>query len=203
MPPSSSNVVSTPAPVSSPVQSSSTSTSQATWSECYTSITQILHLPTPTPIDNCVQNSQADQHNDDVVGLIAPFQLRLYGTTSSKVSVSSNGLLSLAQDQTPAFASNYLPSSIVAPLTAAVFWYDLAVQDIDQGIWYYANSTTLMIEFRLSDPASTDPPWLYYQYMAVYRTSAPGVIQFYYYDIENSNGGVGAEIGIQASQTGK
>lgn len=88
-----------------------------------------------------------------------------------------------------------------------MFWDDLKVSSgSTDGIWYYANSTYAIFEWRLHrsyDQVGTDP----YQFSLAYSTTSPGVYVFRYYQVGSitSDGyqGLSASIGIQGDQTGE
>jgi len=62
------------------------------------------------------------------------------------------------------------------------------------GIWYFANSTTFMVEWMLASTPQTVPAAVYH-FQAVYSYASPAVWLFKYYSVPD--GGANALIGIQ------
>ena len=117
--------------------------------------------------------------DDDYGTLTLTFPLNFFGTSSNVIIPSTNGLLSLSEG-TDAFSNTPLPATFSDPLVQAVafpLWSDLEIYaGTDQGIYYFANTTYVMLEWVLA--ASCCPSSLAQFSMAYDDVNAPGVVTF-------------------------
>jgi hypothetical protein len=117
--------------------------------------------------------------DDDYGTLTLPFALTFFGTSSSVINPSTNGLLSLSEG-TISFSNTALPATFSDPLVQAVafpLWTDLEIfAGTNQGIYYFANSSYIMVEWVLA--ASCCPSLLAQFSMAYDEANAPGVVTF-------------------------
>lgn len=97
-----------------------------------------------------------------------------------------------------AFGNTNLPSNQFSGATAFGFWDDLYISSgTSQSVYYGTTGTspsrTLVFEYLASHyQASTQ----YYHFQIVFYEASPGIVTFYYYQI--NDGGNSATIGVQS-----
>ncbi|KAF2664333.1 hypothetical protein BT63DRAFT_460635 [Microthyrium microscopicum] len=192
----------------SPVPSSSTRTSSAMSSPtAYTppSCATNLAIPSPSAVPGmaCVT---AQTNNTSGGPITLPFELSIFGSTSSTIYAEDSGILSLNTGAT-AYSNNNLPdpqfnTTLDVPqpnLVILPFFVDQTILSNGRdGIFYYANTTYLGIQWRTSTRFS---PTEQYEYFLEYFTDSPGVYQFHYFGLGASYPSR-ATIGVQAGAMG-
>ncbi|KAH0346587.1 hypothetical protein KCU81_g3870, partial [Aureobasidium melanogenum] len=155
-------------------------------------------LPSPT---RCDFGDPIDTDEDDSYCEIdLPFQMTMYGGSSSATFPSTNGLLSLVSGTTDYDSSPGLPNPYIPLYAAAPFFDDLfkTGSDLEQGIFYTYTSTAVTYEYRLIRAGTTET----YHFTVSYDSTNPGVFVYRYYDIGQAQGSASAAIGIQGSTDG-
>lgn len=95
-----------------------------------------------------------------------------------------------------------LPTDSIPPATALVYWDDLLLTGgkSSEGIWYYANNTTLIVEWRARQSFDVEDTMIAH-FTLTYNTTNPGIVVYHYYEL--FEGGDNASIGVQGAISGE
>ncbi|KAF5632415.1 uncharacterized protein FTJAE_7525 [Fusarium tjaetaba] len=157
---------------------------------------QTLVLANPTPIitDPLVNTDDGNQ------GFTAPFPIGVFGSSSTSVFVSPNGLLSLDTGSN-AYGNYALPRSNIPAVSILPYWDDQYFRrDVcNTGVFYDVYETdrgqTLTVEWFVGSNSDTG---FNEHYTASFYQDYPGLVRFEYYT--TTRHGSGATIGVQNGQ---
>lgn len=139
--------------------------------------------------------------DDAVYPVTIPAPITIMGTSSTRVNVSTNGILAISS-LTTAYANSPLPQYAVAPIAVFPCWDDLYLfAGNPQGIFYGLDDGAVgkrgtTFEYYL---AQYQAATFYYHFLVSFWEDRPNVVTFDYLNMTNS--GSGATVGIN-SQTG-
>jgi hypothetical protein len=188
----------TPAVASTTTQGE-TSTAEAettTTAEAFCAQTTILANPTPI-----FAGSEGVIYDDDYRTVEAPFPVGVFGSSSSTVYVSTNGILSLGSGAI-AFTNKELPTTAVPSISIMPYWDDLFIlndQICGAGITYDVYETsrgqTFTVEYYLSSGGGAG---LSEHFTVSLYEDSPGLVRYVYY--KTSQHGNSATVGLQNGQ---
>lgn len=139
--------------------------------------------------------------DDAVYPVTIPAPITIMGTSSTRVNVSTNGILAISS-LTTAYANSPLPQYAVAPIAVFPCWDDLYINvGNPQGIFYGVDDGAVgkrgtTFEYYL---AQYQAATFYYHFLVSFWEDRPNVVTIDYLNMTNS--GSGATVGIN-SQTG-
>ncbi|CAF3700582.1 unnamed protein product [Rotaria sp. Silwood1] len=139
---------------------------------------------------------------DDVVyTLSVPFNISMYGFSTTTPTVTTNGVVCLSSCSN-AYTNGNLPTSSFSGPTALGYWDDLMIYaSTSQSVYYGTTGTapnrSLVFEFYESHYGQSTQ---YYHFQIVFYENIPDVVDFLYFQI--SDGGSSATIGVQSSGSG-
>ncbi|CAF4073163.1 unnamed protein product [Rotaria sp. Silwood2] len=137
--------------------------------------------------------------DDKYFTISVPFNITLYNTTTTSITVTTNGVICL-QSCSTTFTETALPTSAFSGATILPYWDDLYIfANTSQGIYYDKQGNTpnrtFIIEYYCSHyQQSTD----YYNFQVVFFENMPGIVQFIYYEVTDE--GASATVGIQGNE---
>ncbi|KAL8859127.1 MAG: hypothetical protein Q9178_004390 [Gyalolechia marmorata] len=175
----------------STTSSATSSTISSTSSESTSSAVPTVILDAPIAILG--SSTSAPEYVDDAsVFVDLPFPVQIGQNASSRVYVTSNGILAL-YDGTTSFGNVQLPVPFFTVPALFPLWDDSYIAEGQpQGIFYkLSGGTDVVFEYYLTHFGSAE----YYHYLVSYSTTRPGVFIFTYYQI--SDRGIGATVGAQ------
>ncbi|KAM0468233.1 hypothetical protein ACHAP7_011139 [Fusarium lateritium] len=160
---------------------------------------QTTVLANPTPI---FDGHDGRVYDDSFRTVEVPFSVGVFGSYSTTVYVSTNGVLSLEQGST-AFINRELPSNAVPPISIMPYWDDLYILDEEvcsTGITYEVHETsrgnTFTVEYYLGSggdiSGTTD------HFTVSFYEQLPGLVRYVYY--KTLINGQGATVGLQNGQ---
>ncbi|KAF5544750.1 hypothetical protein FMEXI_6389 [Fusarium mexicanum] len=157
---------------------------------------QTFVIANPTPIFD------SESTNDDSArSIVAPFPIGVFGTSSTNVFVTTNGMISLG-DYSLSYANDELPVNSLPATSIMPYWDDLTIRAgaCNTGIYYDVyqsdRGNTLTIEWQLGSVglgASTGE-----HFSASFYQDFPGVVRFEYY--QTTKHGSSATVGLQNDQ---
>ncbi|SMY25864.1 unnamed protein product [Zymoseptoria tritici ST99CH_1A5] len=157
-----------------------------------------------TPIVIAGSPISAPSNQDDVVYAAnnLPMPLTIYGTTTSRVNVSSNGIIALSP-LTTAYANAALPVYSIAPVAIFPCWDDLVISaGQTQGIFYGIDGVSpnraITFEYYVAKYQATT---FYYHFLVTQWENITGTWTIDYLNMSDS--GAGATIGIQSQTAGR
>ncbi|CAF3485076.1 unnamed protein product [Rotaria sp. Silwood1] len=139
--------------------------------------------------------------DDKYFTITVPFNITLYNTTTTSITVTTNGVICL-QTCSTTFTETALPTSAFSGATILPYWDDLYIYaNTSQGIYYQkqgnAPNQTFIVEYYCSHyQQSTD----YYNFQVIFFENMPGVVQFIYYEVTDE--GASSTVGVQDSSSG-
>ncbi|CAF2474955.1 unnamed protein product [Rotaria sp. Silwood2] len=137
--------------------------------------------------------------DDKYFTISVPFNITLYNTTTTSITVTTNGVICL-QSCSTTFTETALPTSAFSGATILPYWDDLYIfVNTSQGIYFDKQGNTpnrtFIIEYYCSHyQQSTD----YYNFQVVFFENMPGIVQFIYYEVTDE--GASATVGIQGNE---
>ncbi|KAF4483526.1 hypothetical protein FAGAP_11696 [Fusarium agapanthi] len=161
---------------------------------------QTFVLANPTPIFDSGSIS-----DDSARNVVAPFPIGVFGTMSTNVFVTTNGVISLDDSSTrytnDALPDEYLPSTSIMP-----YWDDLIIRvgACNTGIYYDVyesdRGNTFTIEWQLGSVGTGAATGEHFS--ASFYEDFPAVVRFEYYQTtkHGSSATVGLQNGEQFSQ---
>lgn len=127
--------------------------------------------------------------------------LTVYGTTATRVNVSTNGIVALGA-LTTAYANAALPQYAIAPIAVFPCWDDLQISpNVPQGIFYavddgdvgYRGTTFEFYESQYNNAS------FYYHFMLSFYENLPNVVTIAYLNMTNSGSGATSGIGSRTA----
>ncbi|KAI4104661.1 MAG: hypothetical protein LQ339_003739 [Xanthoria mediterranea] len=196
-------VTSTSTTVATSTKTSTTSSSRSSTSESTSTTAQDTSSPAPTdepdepagPTAILGSLTGAPEFIDDANGFVdLPIQIEIGQDSSSRVYVSSNGIISFFEGTTD-YSNVGLPAAYLPAVALFPFWDDTYIaQGSTQGVFYTLSDDyiNLALQFYFT---RYDEPNKSYNYTVSYSTNQPGFFTFTYYQI--SDQGISATVGAQ------
>ena len=124
-----------------------------------------------------------------------PFDVKIYTTSARTLTVTSNGVVTITNDQysLTAFVDNPRPlyASDIPPGSAFPWWHYMEGVSSDQGIYWQIDKPNLLsIEWLLLDFAGQVT-----HFIMIYSSDAPGHVSFNY--LTDGDMGANSTIGVQ------
>ncbi|CAF1080752.1 unnamed protein product [Rotaria sordida] len=137
--------------------------------------------------------------DDKYFTITIPFNITLYNTTTTSVTITINGVICLRSCSTT-FIETAFPTSAFSDATILTYWNDLYIYaNASQGIYYKKQGNTpkrnFITEYHCSHyQQSTD----YYNFQVIFFENMPGVVQFIYYEVIDE--GASATVDVQGNE---
>ncbi|KAL3605319.1 hypothetical protein FPOAC2_00262 [Fusarium poae] len=150
---------------------------------------QVTVLANPTPIFSA---SDGNLYDDEYGTVGVPFEVGVFGSSSSTVYVSVNGLLTLGQAPGLAFVNSNLPAQDIPEISIMPYWDDFYITGglCGIGISYEVYETRRGRTFTVEYYVSVNDHFTVSMY-----EDHPGLVRYAYY--KTSRHGEGATVGVQ------